>query len=153
MLRESWAELCHTQTFLFCWVVQNSIFLASLSNATLRWTRNNVPPPKKNYETYYRSARLRVLTSFEQFYLCWTIFFIYLSLSWSVSIYLDLIWFSSAYLDLFQFIIVYLWLSLIILVLFVQILIFWTISYISSYLRLSLAISGILAYLHTCLLA
>ena len=44
---------------------------------------------KKNHETYYRSARLRVLTSFRQFYLCWTIFFIYLGVSWSVSIYLD----------------------------------------------------------------
>ena len=59
---------------------------------------------KKNYKTYYRSARLQVLTSFEQFYQCWTIFFINLSLSWSVSIYLFLIWFSFVYLDLFQFI-------------------------------------------------
>ena len=80
------------------------------------WTLGNI----KNYETYYRSARLRVLTSFEQFYLYWTIFFTYLSLFWSVSIYLGLIWFSSVYLDLFQFIIIHLWLSWVILGLFVQ---------------------------------
>ena len=106
-------------------------------------------PLQKNYETYYRSARLRVLTGFEQFYLCWTIFFIYLSLSWSVSIYVNLIWFS--FVDLIQFIIVYLWLSWIILGLFVQkfdiLGYLWLFQAILDYHWLSRA------YLHPCILA
>ena len=55
-------------------------FFANSSTISLNPFQNQ----KKNYKTYYRSARLQVLTSFEQFYLCWTIFFIYLSLSWSI---------------------------------------------------------------------
>ena len=62
---------------------------------------------EKNYESYYRSVRLQVVTSFEQFDQYWTIFFIFLCLSRSILVYLDLSWFFSVYLGSSRFILIY----------------------------------------------
>ena len=80
----------------------------------------------------------REVASFNKFWtilsVCWTIFFIYLGQSWSVSIYLDLFWFSSVFLIYFNLSLStsgYLELSWAFLY---KNLIFWA---ISSYFRLS----------------
>ena len=115
--------------------VTSSILILSRIH-TIYWWSNT-----KNYETYSRSARLRALTCFEQF---WRIFnyikpfslyiLVYLGLYWSISVDLGLSWSISAYHGLSLFILVYLCLSRAILG-------YFEISRdILGYIRLSLAI-------------
>ena len=61
----------------------------------------------QNYESYYRSTRLQVLTSFEQFWTLSSILIHLIYLSRSILVYLYLSWFFSVYLGSAQFILIY----------------------------------------------
>ena len=144
-----------------CWNISYFIDSAQLTNIQRLATYNILHSRvvKKNYETYYRSARVQVwtiLNDFEVFELFWIIFLFYLCLFWT-TYFSDYLW-SYQPTSGYPAITGYIWISWAMFISVNNFEVFWTIynhflvllCSISIYLKLSLVISGsgdILGYL------